>query len=101
MKKQAENLRYIMEAPKLEISPDERVTIPLLNNQDSWRRDARKGQYSKKSGGAAEPKQGSYWDRVDWDIKVPGVPDKWYYRVLWVALIAGVTVYFNWSALHH
>lgn len=40
MKKQAENLRYIMEAPKLEISPDERVTIPLLNNQDSWRRDA-------------------------------------------------------------
>jgi tetratricopeptide (TPR) repeat protein len=39
-RKQAENLRYIMEAPKLELSPDERVTIPLLNSQDvSWRRD--------------------------------------------------------------
>lgn len=40
MRKQAENLRYIMEAPKLELSPDERVQIPLLNSQDSWRRDA-------------------------------------------------------------
>lgn len=40
MRKQAENLRYIMEAPRLEISPEERVQIPLLNHEDSWRRDA-------------------------------------------------------------
>jgi hypothetical protein len=25
-----------MEAPKLELSPEERVTIPLLNSEDSW-----------------------------------------------------------------
>jgi hypothetical protein len=25
-----------MEAPKLELSPDERVTIPLLNSEDTW-----------------------------------------------------------------
>lgn len=36
VKKQAADLRYIMEAPKLELSPDERVTIPLLNSEDSW-----------------------------------------------------------------
>jgi hypothetical protein len=26
----------ILEAPKLELSPEERVTIPLLNSEDSW-----------------------------------------------------------------
>lgn len=36
IKKQAADLRYIMEAPKLELSPEERVTIPLLNSEDSW-----------------------------------------------------------------
>jgi len=36
VKKQAADLRYIMEAPKLELSPEERVTIPLLNSEDSW-----------------------------------------------------------------
>lgn len=40
MRKQAAGLRYIMEAPKLELSPEERVVIPLLNSQESWRRDA-------------------------------------------------------------
>lgn len=36
VKKQAADLRYIMEAPKMELSPEERVTIPLLNTEDSW-----------------------------------------------------------------
>jgi hypothetical protein len=36
VKKQAADLRYIMEAPKMELSPEERVTIPLLNTDDSW-----------------------------------------------------------------
>lgn len=39
IKRQAENLRYIIEAPKLELGPDERVQIPLLQS-DTWRRDA-------------------------------------------------------------
>ncbi len=38
IRSQAENLRYIMEAPKLELSPDERVTIPLIQS-DTWRKD--------------------------------------------------------------
>ncbi|KAI8467958.1 MAG: hypothetical protein J3K34DRAFT_428856 [Monoraphidium minutum] len=98
VRKQAENLRYIMEAPKLEIGPDERVTIPLLNSQESWRRDARKTSF-KPATGSETKKEESYWDRVDWDMKIPFVPDKWYYRVLWVALIVGVTVYFNYTAI--
>lgn len=36
VKKQAADLRYIMEAPKMELSPEERVTIPLLQTDDSW-----------------------------------------------------------------
>ena len=38
VRKQAGELRYIMEAPKLELSPEERVTIPLLGT-DTWRQD--------------------------------------------------------------
>jgi len=34
IKKQAMELRYIMEAPKLELSPDEKVQIPVLTNLD-------------------------------------------------------------------
>ena len=37
IKKQAENMRYILEAPKLELSEEEHVQIPLLQS-DSWRR---------------------------------------------------------------
>lgn len=37
LQKQAYELRYIMEAPKLELSPDERVSIPLIES-DSWRK---------------------------------------------------------------
>jgi hypothetical protein len=37
IRRQAADLRYIMEAPKLEISEDERVKIPLLQT-DTWRK---------------------------------------------------------------
>ena len=39
IRKQAGDLRYILEAPKLEISSDERVSIPLVGDQqyaDKW-----------------------------------------------------------------
>ncbi len=44
---------------------------------------------------AAPKKEPSYWDRVEWDLQVPFVPDKWYYRVAWLVLIVCVTVYVN------
>jgi hypothetical protein len=36
VRKQAADLRFIMEAPKMELSPEERVTIPLLNSDEQW-----------------------------------------------------------------
>lgn len=38
IRKQAADLRYIMEAPKLELSPDERVAIPVLTGLDANRK---------------------------------------------------------------
>ena len=34
VRRQAAGLRYIMEAPKLELAPDEKVSIPLLTDLD-------------------------------------------------------------------
>lgn len=36
VKKQAADLRFILEAPRLELSEDERVKIPLIQS-DTWR----------------------------------------------------------------
>ena len=36
VKRQAANLRYIMEAPKLTLGPDERVTLPILQDQSRY-----------------------------------------------------------------
>ena len=49
VRKRASELRYILEAPLLEISPDERVSIPQLDE------DA--GAYSDKRGRAAPPRR--------------------------------------------
>ena len=38
IRRQAEQLRYIMEAPKLTISPEERVQIPVLTDLEANRR---------------------------------------------------------------
>ena len=104
MRKQAENLRYIMEAPKLELSPDERVQIPLLSDTErvAWRRDGRKPASSRRpAGGGGAKKEETYWDKVQWEAKLPFVPDRWYYRVLWAALLVGATVYANYLSMMH
>lgn len=36
IKKQAANLRFIMEAPKLKLGPDERVSIPVIDTSDRF-----------------------------------------------------------------
>lgn len=37
IKKQAAELRYIMEAPKLTLRPEERISLPLLDNLDRYK----------------------------------------------------------------
>jgi len=96
IKKQAYELRYIMEAPKLTISEEERVKIPLIQS-DTWRKTERKTYAPrnlptpKKDG-----KKSSYWDRASWELPpVSFIPDKWYVRVAWAVLLVGVTIYAN------
>jgi hypothetical protein len=51
-----------------------------------------------RGGGKKQAGKGSYWDRVSWDMPLPAfVSDKWYYRVLWAALLVGLTVYANFK----
>ena len=37
VKKQAAELRYIMEAPKLQLRPEEKISLPLLDNLDRYK----------------------------------------------------------------
>lgn len=37
VKKQAAELRYIMEAPKLQLKPEEKISLPLLENLDRYK----------------------------------------------------------------
>ncbi|KAA6424063.1 MAG: ATP-dependent protease Clp ATPase subunit [Trebouxia sp. A1-2] len=39
IKKQAAELRFIMEAPKLQLRPEERISLPLLDNLDRYKSD--------------------------------------------------------------
>lgn len=50
VRKQAYELRYILEAPKLEISADERVSIPLVSD------DAAGGSYADRWARASSPR---------------------------------------------
>ena len=36
IKKQAAELRFIMEAPKLQLKPEEKINMPLLDNLDRY-----------------------------------------------------------------
>lgn len=101
VKKQAGDLRYILEAPKLQIDEDERVKIPLLQS-DTWRQKERKTFTPKSMIRTSAPeKKSSYWDR-DWQAPNPLsiIPDKWYYRVMFASVLVGLTVYLNYAASH-
>lgn len=37
VKKQAAELRYIMEAPKLQLRPEEKISLPLLENLERYK----------------------------------------------------------------
>ncbi|KXZ52800.1 hypothetical protein GPECTOR_8g187 [Gonium pectorale] len=73
VRKQAIDLRYILEAPKLELSDDERVKIPLIQS-DSWRQKE---------------------DRVSLDAPDPLalLPDRWYVRVAAAIVLYGKHIF--------
>jgi tetratricopeptide (TPR) repeat protein len=53
VKKQAEELKFILEAPKMEIAANERVEVPLLKNPDAY------VPYSDKWSSSAKSKSGA------------------------------------------
>ncbi|GIL46714.1 hypothetical protein Vafri_3632 [Volvox africanus] len=100
VKKQAADLRYILEAPRLEISEDERVKIPLIQS-DSWRQKQRTSYTPKYNRPPpATKKNETYWDRVSLDAPDPlaMLPDRWYVRVAFAVVLLGATIYINYAA---
>ncbi|KAG1670737.1 hypothetical protein FOA52_013964 [Chlamydomonas sp. UWO 241] len=80
IKKQAGDMRYIMEAPKLEVADNEFVKIPLISSDNTSRKpEKRASGRPPRSGGKVET---SYWDKASWDIKPEVGELKWYYQVL-------------------
>ncbi|GIL70912.1 hypothetical protein Vretimale_3875 [Volvox reticuliferus] len=100
VKKQAADLRYILEAPRLEIGEDERVKIPLIQSE-SWRQKQRTSYTPKYNRPlSATKKNETYWDRVSLDAPDPlaMLPDRWYVRVAFAVVLLGATIYVNYAA---
>jgi len=102
LRKQAADLRYILEAPKLELSPDERVTVPVISSDDAWKAGGRRSSSSsslrsRKGGGGGGKGEKKPWER---DLLDPDgfkfLPDEWYVRVAWAVVIVGTGLYGNW-----
>jgi hypothetical protein len=74
---QAADLKYIMEAPKLELSPDEKVQIPVLTGMEANRGARTAAVVRPRMGGGAARRVPKSWDEEFWDN----------YR--WVAGLAG------------
>lgn len=66
IRKQAADLRYIMEAPKLQLSPDERVQIPVLEGLEANRGGRTPTARPRPIGGGARSVPKS-WDEVFWE----------------------------------
>ena len=79
IKKTAEELKYIQEAPKMDIGDDERVEVPLLGDDYGYRRDA----WAGKGGGggslkSAKPREKTleeeYADAFEPSVRLPQNP---------------------------
>eukprot|EP00889_Picochlorum_renovo_P003089 jgi/Picre1/30119/NNA_005488.t1 len=68
MRKQAASLRYIMEAPKLELSPEEKVSIPVLDDID---RNQTKSNRPIRPKIKKIEKRKKTWDEEFWDSYSP------------------------------
>lgn len=80
IRRQAENLRYIMEAPKLELREDEKVKIPLLTDLDP-----NKGNRAPppRPRVAPKPQRPKTWDEEFWENYEP--PKYLKNRYVWAA----------------
>tara|TARA_B100001094_G_C18070645_1_gene739841 strand:- start:578 stop:1228 length:651 start_codon:yes stop_codon:yes gene_type:complete len=99
IRKQAEELLYILEAPRLQISPEERVTIPDMSSME--KNDPRKrrsvGPVNRRPVKRREKKELSWEEKFARDYKVP-LPQQLKNKYVLVATVVLVVCIASWSA---
>lgn len=93
IRRQAADLRYIMEAPKLQLGEDEKVKIPVLTDLDPATRGGRAPLPRTRNTGKTQTKPKS-WDEEFWENYKP--PQYLKNRYVWAAsliLILGIVLY--------
>ncbi|KAL4422960.1 hypothetical protein ABPG75_009157 [Micractinium tetrahymenae] len=95
IRRQAADLRYIMEAPKLQINPDERVQIPVLTDLEA-NRSGRAPVARARPPPKRDSKVKKTWDEEFWENYRP--PAYLTNRYVWAAATAAATVAAVYSA---
>ena len=111
IRKQAANLRYIAEAPKMALRPDERVVVPVLSGADTaggGKRDRPGGRPTRRrargaggGGSAADAARDEARRRMEesaWSYRPPPWALNRYYQ-LTATLVVGLTVAWEVGAL--
>ncbi|XP_042473582.1 uncharacterized protein LOC122055947 isoform X1 [Zingiber officinale] len=96
IRRQAAELRYILQAPKLKISKDEMVTIPLIGSSydryaGTWSDKFKDQEQRRKTSNSNQlPLTDNYWgDFLNWrePSELPKSPAFWLIVALWFGLI--------------
>lgn len=94
VRRKAADLRYIMEAPKLQIGDDEKVKIPVLMDADPNRGGRGSVQLPRPRPTGPRPQKPKKWDEEFWENYQP--PQYLKNRYVWAAaavLCAGLAAY--------
>lgn len=94
LRRQAADLRYIMEAPKLVLGEDEKVSIPVLSDLEPAQRS--RASITRPAAGGKRPKQ-KRWDEEFWEnYKAPVYLKN---RYVWVAASVVALALAYWSSI--
>ena len=98
IRKQAEELLYILEAPRLQVSPEERVSIPDMSGMEKNDRKRRSaGPVNRRPVKRREKKELTWEEKFQKDYKVP-LPHQLKNKYVLVATAVLVVCIASWSA---
>eukprot|EP00892_Ulva_mutabilis_P003141 jgi/Ulvmu1/12828/UM098_0009.1 len=83
--RQAANLRFIMEAPKLEVGEDEKVSVPVLDLDSNKPRNSRQRTISRPRGAESEPPRSKTLEEEFWENYQP--PSYMRNKYVWAAAL--------------
>jgi tetratricopeptide (TPR) repeat protein len=101
IRRKAADLRYIMEAPKLQLGEDEKVKIPVLTDVDS-NRGGRGSAPMPRTRPGPRPQKPKTWDEEFWENYKP--PQYLKNRYVWTAaaiLLAGLAAFYSQGVGFH